>query len=255
MKGMVNINYSYDFEGVEFENVKVAGAPVLMVYKSDKKNASKNGVVIFYHGHGVCKEENRKELASFANAGMLAIGVDNYGHGERRYHDFDSRFAYGAEDFDRELYEAIDKTADETSLIIDELISAHGIFANRIGVCGVSMGGHITYAAALRDKRIKAAAPILGTPYWKALCDKSPANKVSDFFPCAILSQNGGADDIVPPDGARAFHKELKKYYSVIPEREMYIEFDGASHMVPEQDWYMLWDNVMSWFDKFLIGV
>ncbi len=251
---MVNITYSYNFESVLFETVKLGGAPVLMAFKDDKRAASKNGVVIFYHGHGVCKEENQKELVSMANAGMLAVGVDNYGHGERRYKDFDKRFVYGAKNFDKELYIAIDKSADEISLIIDELIANHGIYANKIGVCGISMGGHIAYAAALRDKRIKAAAPILGTPCWKALVEKSPFDRASEFFPCAILSQNGGADDIVPPDGARAFHAELKKYYGVIPEREMYIEFDGAGHAVPEQDWYMLWDNVISWFDRFLIS-
>ncbi len=251
---MVYISYSYNCESVIIEKLKLGGAPVLLAYKDGKKAVSKNGVIIFYHGLGVCKEENEKELVTFANAGMLAVGVDNYGHGERRYPDFETRFVYGSKRFDEELFFAIDKSADEISLIIDELISCHGIFANKIGVCGISMGGHIAYAAALRDKRIKAAAPVLGTPRWKALTDKSPSAKAGDFFPCAILSQNGGADDVVPPDGAREFHAELQKYYSVIPERQMYIEFDGAGHSVPEQDWYMLWDNVLSWFDRFLIS-
>jgi dienelactone hydrolase len=226
----------------------------MMVYRESRAAASKNGVVIFYHGLGVCKEENEKELISFANAGMLAVGVDNYGHGERRYPDFDKRFGvYGTQNFEKELYIAIDRCADEISLIIDDLIANHGVCANKIGVCGISMGAHIAYAAAIRDRRIKAAAPILGTPSWKAFHDKSPALRAAEFFPCAILSQTGGADEVVPPEPARAFHAELKKYYSVIPEREMYIEFDGSGHTVPEQDWYMLWDNVISWFDKFLI--
>lgn len=226
----------------------------MLVYKESKAAASKNGVVVFYHGLGVCKEENEKELISFANAGMLAVGVDNYGHGERRYPDFDKRFGvYGTQNFEKELYTAIDHCADEISLIIDDLIANHGVCANKIGVCGISMGAHIAYAAAIRDRRIKAAAPILGTPSWKAFYDKSPALRAAEFFPCAILSQTGGADEVVPPGPAREFHAELKKYYSVIPEREMYIEFDGSGHTVPEQDWYMLWDNVISWFDKFLI--
>lgn len=239
---------------VKFEKRKVGGAPALLAYKESKVSASRNGVVLFYHGLGVCKEENEKELITLANSGLLAVGIDNFGHGERRYSDFDERFgAYGTPEFEKELYAAIDKSADEASLIIDDLIAGHGICANKLGVCGISMGGHIAYAAALRDRRFKAAAPILGTPRWKAFEEKSPSLRASEFFPCAILSQTGGADDVVPPGPAREFHAELKKYYSVIPEREMYIEFDGAGHQVPEQDWYMLWDNVISWFDRFLI--
>lgn len=75
------------------EPVRLAGAPALLVHRSDAQAASRRGTVLLYHGLGVDKHCHLHELKSLARAGFLAVGVDNVGHGERRYPDYEARFA------------------------------------------------------------------------------------------------------------------------------------------------------------------
>jgi len=192
-------------------------------------------------------------LVSIANQGILAVGVDNFGHGERRFHDFDDRFSCYNPNFDFELFSAVRSSASEVPGIIDSLIGAFDVNPGKIGICGISMGGHIAYKALLNDRRIKVAVPIIGSPVWKAFYEESPALFIDKFYPCALLSQTAGADDIVPPNDTRAFHEKLKKYYSKKPHMQNYVEFAGAGHMLPEKDWNVLWENLLNWFEEHLV--
>ncbi|MBI2265240.1 MAG: hypothetical protein HYU64_08715 [Armatimonadetes bacterium] len=56
----------------------------------------------------------------------------------------------------------------------------------------------------------------------------------------------------MPPHGAREFHKALEPYYAKAPERQRFIEFEGVGHFMPEEAWNRLWNNVLSWFERFL---
>ena len=59
-----------------------------MVHVGEAREAAWRGTLLFYHGFVASKESQFKELDSLARAGFLAIGVDNVGHGARRYPDF-----------------------------------------------------------------------------------------------------------------------------------------------------------------------
>jgi pimeloyl-ACP methyl ester carboxylesterase len=48
--------------------------------------------VLWFHGLGADKDVHRFELRRFADAGLLAIGVDAVGHGQRRMADFEQPF-------------------------------------------------------------------------------------------------------------------------------------------------------------------
>jgi uncharacterized protein len=230
--------------------VKLGHAPALFVFKNTREEAAANGTILFYHGLRAAKETNRKELNSLAERGFLAVGIDNIGHGERIYHNFDDHSS-SKNSFEHFFLDMVQKTVNEVPEIIDELIK-NGL-GDKLGISGISMGGYIAYGAVMTDKRLKVAAPILGSPKWKSSIEKSPHNHPEKFFPTAMLSQNAGKDESVPPVFAREFHECLVPYYKEAPDRLKYIEYPESNHFMIESDWNILWENVLEWFDRFLI--
>jgi pimeloyl-ACP methyl ester carboxylesterase len=224
------------------QRTTLAGAPALLVWRGDRARAAARGAVLFYHGLGAAKEANLLELRSLAKHGFLAVGVDNAGHGERRYEDFDVRF--GTSDPRPAFLEAVSTTAAEAPRIVDALET------DRVGIAGISMGGFIAYGALLEDPRIQVATPILGSPRWWFDTPGSPHRAPERFYPRAILSQNAGRDENVPPHDARAFHAALAPHYAAAPELQRYVEYPESGHFMKEADWNTLWDNVLAWFDR-----
>ena len=244
-------------------NVRIGEIPTLILFKDGIKKAAANGTIIFYHGFASTKEAGNKELESLMNEGYLVIAVDNVGHGERRYIDFDNRFSNEIVKFDDMFTEAVLETAQEVSLIIDYVVLDLAPKAKKFAVSGISMGGYIAFRAILCDYRISVAIPILGSPKWKT--DISPSFAVFSphkfpemFYPCKILSLNGGADKSVPPEDTRNFHKKLEKIYRSRKMEEsknpveleqlvQYIEIEDAPHFMSEEDWNFLWSKATDW--------
>jgi len=237
---------------IERKIISLNNVPLLLCCGGRASSSSVKGTVFLFHGLGVSKEVNEKELMSLAEAGFLAVGVDNVGHGQRRFADFESRFAAGNCEFEANLIDAVRETAHEIPALIDGLASEYGINLDHIGVTGISMGGFISYEAVLADRRIKAAVPLIGSPAWSAAAEKGPDKSPEKFYPVAILSQTGGKDTVVPPAAARIFHEELAKYYVKSPERQSYIEFPDSEHFMRPDDWEKLWGNTIEWFARFL---
>ena len=189
-------------------------------------------------------------MRSLAENGYLAIGVDNVGHGERRYADFDQRFAATNPDCEQNFCRAVSETVDEIPRIIDWLIGRDFLVEGQLALAGISMGGHIAYAAPTVDRRVQVLTPILGSPNWSH--PHSPHQYPQRFYPVALLSQNAGADRNVPPQFARDFHQDLRPYYVDAPARLAYVEFPDVGHFMPDQDWQKLWQNVLDWYQRFL---
>lgn len=232
-------------------NLKLSEVPALLTFKETPEKAGKKGTILFYHGLKAVKEGNRKEYDSLAEKGFLVAGIDNVGHGERLYPDFDRR-AKSKEEFDIFFTGMVRETAEEVPEIINELIKTYKINSEKIGICGISMGGYITYSAIIKEPRLKVAAPILGSPSWKYGLKDTPENFPEKFFPVALLSQNAGKDESVNPRFAREFHEQLEPFYKEKPERLKYIEYPDSGHFMREEDWAELWDNTVEWFEKFL---
>jgi pimeloyl-ACP methyl ester carboxylesterase len=226
--------------------VHLGAAPALLVWQGDRARAAERGAILFYHGLGAAKEANRPELESLARAGFLAVGLDNVGNGERRYRDFDARFA--AADPRPAFLEAVAGTAREAPRIVDALAGEAG----RFGVSGISMGAYIGYGALLREPRLGVAALVLGSPRWWLDSSESPHRHPGGFYPRAVLSQNAGRDENVPPGEARAFHAALEPFYAEAPDRQRFVEFPGSGHFMAEADWQVLWRNVLAWFTGYL---
>jgi uncharacterized protein len=233
------------------ERLWLNSAPAVAVFVGSQEMAAANGTILLYHGLKSCKEGNLKELNSLAEKGFLAIGIDNVGHGERAYPNLDELMKSGT--FFQDVFlDMVSRTAREVPEIIDNLAGRGWIRENRIGICGISMGGYITYRAVVIEPRIKVAAPILGSPKWTSEMEESPHNHPDKFFPTALLAQNAGMDLSVPPRFARDFNSLLKPYYKITPERLKYVEFPDSGHFMLEHDWNYLWNNTIEWFDMYM---
>ena len=104
----------------------------------------------------------------------------------------------------------------------------------------------------IHEKRISVAAPILGSPKWKSSILESPHHYPQYFSSIALLSQNAGLDTSVPAKMAREFHEILKPYYKKNPKKLNYIEFPNSDHFMREEDWEILWNNTLEWFETHL---
>jgi len=76
--------------------------------------------------------------------------------------------------------------------------------------------------------------------------------RAARFFPAALLSQTAGADAVVSPDGARALHATLGSQYVAAPQRQRYVEYPGAAHMMDELTRQRAWAESLSWLERFL---
>jgi hypothetical protein len=231
--------------------MSLAGVPALAVHRGSREEALRRGTVLFFHGLGGSKEVNERELGVFAERGLFAVGLDAVGQGERRYADFDERFAPGNPRLEEEFLQVVEATANEVPGVLDALVSL-GADPERLGISGVSQGGFICYRALLLDRRLRVAVALLGSPEWALPMRESPHHHLEDFFPVALFSQTAGLDDVVHPSLARNFHERLEPLYARAPERLRYREFPLSGHMMRPEDWDEAIRDAADWLLRFL---
>ncbi len=233
-------------------------APALALFQHSPGESAQRGTILFYHGFGESKDTYIEVLTRLAAAGFLAIGIDGVGHGERRYPDFAERFPpiqppfVGNLQLEAAFLSLVRLTAQEVPAIIDDLFERGWVHDGRLGMSGHSFGGFVTYAAVVADKRIRAAAPVVGSPQWKLPYPESPHLHMNQFFPTALLSQTAHHDTRVSPEFVRELHQQLIPYYTQAPERLHYIEYPHSAHNLSAQDWRQAWENVVHWFERFM---
>lgn len=191
--------------------LRVAGAPALAAYRDSPARAGTAGTILYYHGFGGGKEDARDALVALAEAGFLAVGLDNVGHGERRLPDFGRRFAGlgPGPELEAGFLALVRATAREVPTVLDDLLARGLARPDHLGVAGWSMGGFVAYAAVVADPRLRAAAPLLGAPAWRLPWPESPHRHLERFFPTALLSLDGGGRPAGPAAGHQAFPRGL----------------------------------------------
>lgn len=236
-------------EEITFEMRRLGPAPALIARPAS--SSSPLPAVLWYHGLSVDKETHRTELERFARAGLLAVGIDAAGHGERRLPDFEERFAGPREEIEPLLFELIGQSVREVPEILDALTGSGLAIPGRIGVAGISMGGYIVYGAVSTPARIRLpfAVALLGSPEWRH--PDSPHFRLDRFAPTALLSITAGNDESVPPQAARRLHDDLAPFYRGSPERLRYRELDGAPHLMGAADWAVTMQETLEWLGRF----
>jgi dienelactone hydrolase len=207
--------------------------------------------VLWLHGLGADKELHRSDLQRFAAAGLLAIGVDAVGHGQRRLPDFEQQFAQPPAQRERLFNTLVAQTVAELPGLLDALVDGGLSDPQRLAVAGVSMGGCITYGAVSRDRRFRAAVALLGSPagLFAAGADAVAAR----FYPTALLSITAENDCVVPRAAACALHQQLASYYAEQPERLAYRVIAGAPHFMNVADWIRTIGDARAWLARFVV--
>jgi hypothetical protein len=191
-----------------------------------------------------------KEMRSLAGEGLLAVGVDAIGHGQRYYpRDWsDPEVRFG--------------TLQESALELKQVVAhvRHSYTTVRhVGALGVSLGGFTIFSAIAEYPGLLSAASILlGSPRWPGLDQRSPLRQHSPhhwpdrYFPTALLVQNAGQDEYVRSSDARDFCEVLRPHYNRAPDRLCYLEYPRSGHFMLAQDWDAAWALTLEWFRRYL---
>lgn len=235
----------------------IAGAPVLLTTSRAPEVAARRGTVLVYHGFGGDRTMLGDLADALAEAGFLAVRVDAVGHGDRRLPDWDRvfsdrRWAEAEEETEAEFLTLLRATAAEVPAVVDGLVARGWAHEGRLGITGRSLGGEISYAAVLAEPRIRAAAPMVGSPEWTLPWPDSPHRHAERFHPVPILSHSAELDEYVPARYIRAFHDRLTPLYADCPERLRLVEYPGLGHFLTPELWRETYQRVVGWFDRWL---
>lgn len=211
-----------------------AGIPLLAISKDGRPRPT----VLFYHGLHTDKETHRRELESLAQRGFLALGVDAAGHGARRMPDLKG-FVNRAPLLEQ-VAKLLRPSLAELPLLLDFLeAEGYGPF----GLCGISFGGLLAYAAPQYEPRLRTIAAILADPSW---CD--PYGHLEAYRGRRLLAWNGGADQYVSAQPARDFLSHLQS----LDGHFEYREYPESDHFMRPQDWEDGWSRTLAWFENLL---
>jgi len=168
---------------------------------------------------------------------------------------FDSgRWDADFEATETDFLELIDDTAAEVPSVVDDLLNRGWARPDRVGICGRSLGGNVSYAALLADRRLRAAASIVGSPEWTLPRAHSPHHHPDRFFPAAVLSQSAELDEYVPAGPVRDFHAALAPWYAHEPGRIEYVEYHGVGHFLTPELTEESCRRLVAWFERWLPG-
>lgn len=118
-------------------------------------------LLIHYHGWTGTKgtvESPNLTLVQAAAAGLVVVAPDCYEHGERKT-DAWFRATFNGWAF---VCDAMDKTRQEASALLDAALTLPGISPQRPQVAGVSMGGLIAQMVFAEEQRFVALLSVLG---------------------------------------------------------------------------------------------
>ncbi len=152
--------------GLLYEKLTVASeagvrVPLLVVSKAGV--ASRRPAVVCLHGLGGNKEGFTGSLEEFARRGFVGVALDARYHGDRAGNlsqaMIDS-FRTGRE------HPYIWDTVWDTWRVLDYLQTRRDVDRNRLGVMGISLGGHTTWMVSA-DPRVKAVVPCISVCSWR----------------------------------------------------------------------------------------
>lgn len=226
--------------------------PVAILYKGDLETAANKGCILCYHGLTSSKDDWLHDLEMIAEKGFVVVGVDNVGHGERKDPYFYHKYSQDNPAFWKNFVSAIQATACEISLLIDELIKRGFALEDRIGGLGVSMGGLVLYSAILLEPRLSTVVTLVSSPQWWELeHPDSPHHHLEKFARVHLLSITAGQDTTVPNTYTKVFHKRLQAHFADYEQHFVHQDYPLSNHML-EPDWHEAWITAIRWFETHL---
>lgn len=239
--------------GILNKKKEVSSIPILEVY--DDGLSSKKPLVIILHGFLGQKEENLEFAHRLANDGFFVILPDAFLHGEQKNNEYEQVSMF-------KKIGKIDEIFLNTTEYINIIIDSYGdseADTGRIGLIGISMGGCIiyNYLARYNNPGVKAAVPIIATPYWynhitqdaietempeatkyisedllQRISSIEPSNKLKNIN-TPLLMLNGETDSLIPIEDVRKTYKFLKNNYNDANQIN-FVEYSGADHFATQ---------------------
>jgi dienelactone hydrolase len=153
--------------GVRFEKITISsenGVRVPILLATPTASAiTRHPVVICLHGLGGNKEGFTGDLQDYARRGFVACALDARYHGERSG-DLSKAMAEAFRTGKEHPY--LWDTAWDTWKTIDYLETRPDVDKKRIGVMGISLGGHTAWMVSA-DPRIKVLVPCISVCSWR----------------------------------------------------------------------------------------
>lgn len=223
--------------------------PVVIMHEEPLESAVSKGCILCYHGLTSSKDDWLHDLKQIAEQGFMVVGIDNADHGERKHPDFAMKYSEDNPKFWEHFTDAIQMTASEMPLLIDELVKRSFALEHKVGALGVSMGGFIVYSAILLEPRLSKAVTLVSAPEWWGLeHPNSPHHDIEKFSNIKLLSITAGKDSTVPNHYTYIFHERLRAYYDDYNVRFRHQDYPTSDHMM-NPDWESAWKNAIEWFE------
>ena len=140
-----------------------AGARVPVVLVRPSGDAIRRPAVICLHGLGGRKEGMLSYLETLARREIVGVAIDARYHGDRAG-DVQAAMAEAFRTGKEHPY--LWDTAWDTWRVMDYLETRPDIHAERLGVMGISLGGHTTWMVSA-DPRVKVAVPCISVCSWR----------------------------------------------------------------------------------------
>jgi dienelactone hydrolase len=153
------------------------------------------------------KEGLRDYLQDFAKRGMIGVSLDARYHGDRAG-DVQAAMAEAYRKGNEHPY--LWDTVWDTWRVMDYLQARPDIDRDRIGVMGISLGGHTTWMVSA-DPRVKVAVPCISVCSWKwQLAHQGYKQRVANLSKAFdAVRTDLGETEVTPRVVAAAWHKWL----------------------------------------------
>ncbi len=232
---------------LQYDAITENEIPVILCYPAD---AEKAPLVLLNHGTEECGEDRLDMAVQLARRGMFTVVIDAVWHGRRADPRLQTMLHTSL--YKRYYVDLLLEMAGDMTRIIDYFADHPAADVTRTGMTGVSQGGYVTFMTMTKDPRIKAAAPLIGSPDledqygnsqpWELIDEDtkqyvsahSPLHHAEKMAKTALLIQNSAEDPIVPAAGVRRLDKRLRPLYKN-PADYAYIEYLHIGHQVTRE--------------------
>ena len=202
-------------------------------------------VALVNHGTHGSAETMLDMAVSLAQKGIMAVVIDALWHGRRASKEL-WEMVSTSEYKEKYLY-MLCEMSDDMSALIDMLTKDPRADGKRIGMTGISQGAYVAFMTMIHDSRIKAAAPLIGSPDlsdkygqsydWDVYSDEvkskitqaMPLTHYEKMLHVSLLIQNSAEDKVVPVTGTRRLDHLIRPLYKDNGNYR-YIEYSGIGH-------------------------
>lgn len=266
------------------EENKINGIPLMSVAPEGAKSCP---VVFFVHGFTGDKLGGMELGAQLAAAGFMFVSVDAAMHGQRRDSRLDDIFkpqnqVYAGTNLDIYylLMQIVEETSKDITLLIDYFRSDPRVDSGRLGMCGVSMGGFVTWKVAAENPAIKAAVPIISAPAFSRMWEDDlleamakpeiaeniaglqgetqrrreyiksidPCPRLENIAPKPLLMLNGSDDNVISKLYTLEAYRRLRPLYQAQPDNLQLKVYEG----IPHRSTHQMFSAACQWFNRHL---